>query len=104
MTNERMNGAVYRYAGVSFLLPDEIDRSYQIKLKAVPDWIPIQTENFTLIRIIANIALCKKGTNLAEPNFEPPIELQVGYTLDDLEQAEDDIHNLKLAYWDNPLN
>ncbi len=100
MANERMDGAAYRYAGVSFLLPDEIDKSHQIKLKAMPNWIPIQTEDFTLIRIIANIALCIRGTNEVSTEFEKPIELRVGYTLDDLKEADDEIDKLRLAYWD----
>lgn len=99
MANERMDGIAYRYSGVSFFLPDEIDKSHQIKLKAIPDWIPIQTEDFTLIRIIANIALCIRGTNEVSPEFEKPIELQIRYTLEDLEEADGE-ENLKLAYWD----
>ena len=100
MTDDRMNRAAFRYAGVTFLLPGEIDESYQIKLKAVPDWIPIQTEGFTLIRIIANIALCRKGTTTVLTKFVQPIELQVNYTMDDLVEAGGNIDNLRLAYWD----
>jgi len=63
-----------------------------------------ETDNFTLIRPIANIALFRSDHlaigNFEEPvkEFDPPIEFRVRYSDDDLKQV-DDFSQLKLAYW-----
>ena len=64
-----------------------------------------KTDNFTLIRPIANIALFRSD-HLAKHNFEepvkefdPPIELRIKYGDVELDEVSGNIQQLKLAYW-----
>jgi hypothetical protein len=64
-----------------------------------------ETDNFTLIRPIANIALFRSDHlaigNFEEPvkEFDPPIEFRIKYGDLELEHVDGDVQQLKLAYW-----
>jgi hypothetical protein len=57
--------------------------------------------NFTPIRLIVNLAVVDyNNLNSVITSFDPPIELEVHYTDQDVSQAVLDGGELKLAYWD----
>ncbi len=97
----------YHFPGISVLVPDQIGQTSEIVPidLPIPDNIPEITENFTLIRSIANIALFhrddleKKYYEDPVQEFDPPIEFRVSYSLTDVSQTDCDIQQLKLAYW-----
>jgi hypothetical protein len=72
----------------------------------MPENIPEETDNFRVIRYIANIALFRVDhaelKYYEEPiqEFDPPIEFRVKYLMEDVMRAHCDIYQLKLAYWD----
>ena len=93
--------------GISIIVPDQ-DLGIKIQPKSPPDEIPDEIPEpvtFTLIRKISTIELFRKEdierSNYQDPveQFEPPIELRVGYGQSELDEVEDDIHRLVLAYW-----
>ena len=100
----------YHFPGLSVIVPDQIGRDIGIMpvdlIDRMPEDIFEVTKNFTLSRYIANLALFRvdhvEEKYYEEPiqEFDPPIEIRVGYTEEDVTKAEGDIHNLKLAYWD----
>lgn len=97
----------YHFPGISVLVPNQIGQTSEIIPidLPIPDDIPDKTENFTLIRFIANIALFHiehlENKYYDEPvqEFYPPIEFRVSYNLTDVSKTNCDIHQLKLAYW-----
>jgi len=100
----------YHFPGLSVIVPDQIGRDIAIipvdLTDRMPEDIPEETENFSVIRYIANIALFRRDhveeKYYDEPiqEFNPPIEFRVKYFLEDVMRANCDIHQLKLAYWD----
>jgi hypothetical protein len=100
----------YHFPGLSVIVPDQIDREIGIMpvdlTDRMPEDIPEVTDNFEKIRYVANLALFRvdhaEQKYYEEPiqEFDPPIEIRVGYTEEDVSQAKGDFHNLKLAYWD----
>lgn len=100
----------YHFPGISIIVPKQIRQDIEIiplnLPDEIPDDIPEITENFTLIRYVANLALFRsdhlEAKNYEEPlqEFDPPIELRINYSLNDVFQTHCDIQRLKLAYWD----
>lgn len=105
-----MNKNAYHFPGLSVFVPDQTNQEVDIVPvnlpDKIPDDIPRRTENFTVIRYIANIVLFRKDhldkENYEEPiqKFDPPIEFRVNYNMEDVNQVKRDINGLKLAYWD----
>lgn len=95
----------YHFEGMSLLVPEQAEPIVPYQLP-IPDDIPTITEEFRLIRFIANVALFSpehiEAKYFKEPvqEFYPPLELRVGYHEGDLMQVECAIERLKLAYWD----
>lgn len=101
---------VYDFPGISVLVPTQIEQCSKIVpldwRDQIPDDIPNETDRFTLIRYVANIVLFCED-QLIEENFEspiqefnPPIAIRVSYTQDDIEEVDNNLEDLKLAYWD----
>jgi hypothetical protein len=92
----------YHFPGITVLVPRQTgDQIVEVTNEPIPDNIPVETAHFRLIRYIANIALFRETGN-KDPvlTFNPPIEIRVGYNLDDVMSSNCDLHQLKLAYWD----
>ena len=102
-----MRNKTYHFPGFSIIVPGQIRREVEIvpieMPEGIPEDIPENTENFTLIRYIANIALFRKddfeNEDFENPvlEFDPPIELRINYRSEDTGKADGDIHHLKLA-------
>ena len=100
----------YHFPGLTVLVPNQNSHDFDIiplnLPDEIPDDIPEITENFTLIRYIANLALFRsdhlEAGNYEEPvqEFNPPIEFRVNYSLSDVFESHCEIQRLKLAYWD----
>jgi len=100
----------YHFLGISVLVPMQTEQDSEIVAldwrNRIPDDIPEKTDNFSLIRYIANIVLFRKDhldrEYYEEPiqEFNPPIEFRVHYRFDDVNSTDCDIQQLKLAYWD----
>jgi len=100
----------YHFPGLTVIVPNQTSQDFEIiplnLPDEIPDDIPEITENFTLIRYIANLALFRSDHLEAkiyeEPvqEFDPPIEFRVNYSLTDVIQSQCEIQRLKLAYWD----
>ncbi len=100
----------YHFSGITILVPRQRNQESNIipvnRPELIPDEIFEKRDDFNLIRVIANIALFRREDldheNFEEPvqTFDPPIEIRVNYNLDDVIQADCDIEQLKLAYWD----
>jgi len=108
MSGRGINKRAYHFPGLTIIVPRQTGRAIvPVNFpEMIPEEIPESTEYFTLIRYIANIGFFLRE-HVAERFFEepvlefdPPIELRVNYNIDDLCQADCDIHQLKLAYWD----
>ena len=93
----------YHYPGISVLIPTQIGLKNEIVPRElpIPDEIPVIPGGLTFIRYIANLAFFLRD-NPEEPvlEFDPPLELRINYRLDDVQQSNCDIQQLKLAYWD----
>jgi len=100
----------YHFPGFTVLVPGQIRREVEVVPKilpqGIPEGIPEITENFTLIRAIANLALFRsddlENGNFDDPvqQFDPPIELRINYRMADMGHTNGDFNRLKLAYWD----
>jgi hypothetical protein len=108
MSGHGINKKAYHFPGLTVLIPEQI--GYEIVPVNFPELppgeIPEKTDQFTLIRFIANIGFFFREhvdeEYFEEPvlEFDPPIELRVTYNIADLNQIYCDIHQLILAYWD----
>jgi hypothetical protein len=97
----------YHFHGITFLVPKQYENDIVAidKGSFLPNNIQNKTDNFTLIRHIANIVLYNKidydqGKMNPVKTFDPPIEIRAGYKSTDVKQSNGDINKLKLAYWD----
>ena len=98
----------YHFPGISVIIPEQRDAEDEIVAVnlgiPLPEHIPQQDKNFSMIRLIANIGLFYKSDIARhEPikkEFDPPIEIRVGYNFADVMRCGSALENLKLAYWD----
>jgi hypothetical protein len=94
----------FPFPGITVLVPTIGENEIvAIDKGSIPEVIPNQPPIFTRIRYIANIALYYKAdVDHLHPitDFDPPIEIRVGYTIHDVMHSGCNIENLKLAYWD----
>ncbi len=93
----------YDFPGITVLVPKQSELVAVDKGSFAPNKIQPVTKSFTMIRQIANIVFYKKAdVGQTEPvtEFEPPVEIRVGYTLYDVIKTKGNIKKLKLAYWD----
>jgi hypothetical protein len=91
----------YHFPGITAFVPDKLN-VIPVEEK-IPDRIVTDTEEFTMIRLVGNIAFYDpKDIDHARPikTFDPPIELRIGYNIEDLLKNHCDLDSLKLAYWD----
>lgn len=110
MTEQGFMRRAYHFPGFSVLVPVQTGQDVEVVPievpEGIPENIPQETENFKLIRIIANLALFRSDhleeENYEEPlqEFDPPIEIRINYSKEDVRKANGDISQLKLAYWD----
>ena len=95
----------YHFPGITVLVPMESEIVAIDGGSILPNNIQDKTENFTLIRQIANIVLLTRedyeNGRIENPvkTFSPPIEFRVGYNFYDLMESNCNINDLKLAYW-----
>ena len=97
-----MSRVPYHFPGITVIVPDQRTKVRPIvREKAIPKGIPLETSEFKVIRIVANIVVYE-GRDMSEPMmaFDPPIEIRVGYNFEDVKQSGCELENLKLAYWD----
>lgn len=91
----------YHFRGITVFVPKELDLiPFEEKM---PDRIERETKNFQMFRLVGNIAFYgPKDIEHARPikEFDPPIELRVGYNIEDVMKINCDLESLKLAYWD----
>lgn len=97
----------YHFHGMTVIVPKQKGNDIvAVDLGSVlPPNIQKQTSNFKLIRHIANIVLYDKkdydrGKLTPVKDFDPPIEIHVGYRLTDVRKSKGNFRKLKLAYWD----
>jgi hypothetical protein len=103
---EPQRSELYHFPGVTVIVPEQFGDQIMAISKDLlkPKTFP-NNNQFTFFRQIANIVLVKKegyelgGSYVIVNSFDPPIELRVGYNIDDLMKAGCDIYGLKLAYW-----
>ena len=98
---------MYHFPGVTVIVPEQVgDQIMPIDKGLVNTKVFRNSSNFIFIRQIANIAFVKKlgyEPGSSQPyitDFNPPIELRVGYNIDDLVKVGCGVDLLKLAYWD----
>jgi len=107
MDEEKHPYETYDFPGITLLVPEQVgDQIMAIEKETIDHEIPGKTPSFTVIRMIANIALVKmreykenKKTIFVD-SFKPPIKLYVGYHFIDLMRGFCKYEELKLAYWD----
>jgi hypothetical protein len=94
----------FPFPGITVLVPPQVGIDVvAVEKGSIPGNIPDQPPVFTRIRYIANIALYDKAdVERLHPitDFDPPIEVRVGYTIQDVMRSGCNIESLKLAYWD----
>jgi hypothetical protein len=104
-----MHKVAYDFPGITVIVPDQPNgiKLVAIDKGTIPD-INKSKDGFEVIRYIVNIALLNeedyKSGNLDSgfvTHFYHPIEFRVGYNFQDVMESQDDIHRLKLAYWDS---
>jgi hypothetical protein len=104
-----MHKVAYHFPGITVIVPDQPNgiKLVAIDKGTIPD-INKNMDGFELIRCIANIALLTeedyKSGNLDSgfvTHFHRPIEFRVGYNFQDVMESQDDIHRLKVGYWDS---
>ena len=107
MLKDPLVKAQYHFPGISVLVPKQhagdvvaIDKG-----SLIPDKINMNTDRFTVIRMIGNIVLVNKadyenGKVNPVTTFDPPVEIRIGYNSFDVMKSNGDHLNLKLAYWD----
>lgn len=107
MFQEPLVKAPHHFPGITILIPKQRDNEIVAVVKGslIPDKIPSKTENFTLIRHVANIVLLTRSDydrGLMNPvkSFDPPVEIRVGYHFQDVMKSNGDFRKLVLAYWD----
>ena len=107
MNKEACDKVPYHFHGLTVLVPKQ--RENELVVMDLGSFLPknlqTRTENFTLIRIIANMAVFNKAdfeNRKMEPvkTFDPPIEIRVAYNFYDVMESNSDIRQLKLAFWD----
>ncbi len=98
----------YDFPGITVIVPEQYgDQIVAIEKGSInPKDIPNQPGKFTLIRIVANIALVRRqeyenGIEILVDTFDPPIEIRVGYNFSDAMEYGCDYKQLKLAYLDD---
>lgn len=104
-----MKKTAFHFPGISIFVPEQRDSDAEIialdQRALVPDDLPKKSKNFRLIRLIANIVLYHKRDDdrydLSEPiqDFDPPIEIKVGYNIADIMENKGNFDSLKLAFW-----
>lgn len=83
--------------GLTVIIPDQ-KRRVGVRLDPIPpDLGP--DENFTPIRIVANVVLFDRDTDEILTRFDPPIEFNVRYTSNDLFESARIARAIILAYW-----
>lgn len=101
-----MSKKSFHFPGITILIPEQKSKKKLVAINKgieFPEKIPNKTDQFTVIRIIGNIVLydqddLKHKAPLEE--FDPPIEIRVGYNNLDISESKGALKNLKLAYWD----
>ena len=103
---EPQRRVVYHFSGITVIVPEQVgDQIMPIDKGLVNPKVFRNSSNFTFIRQIANIAFVKQqGYEPDSPqtyitDFTPPIELRVGYNIEDLFECATHGKTLKLAYW-----
>ncbi|MBW6466335.1 MAG: hypothetical protein K0B06_07530 [Brevefilum sp.] len=104
-----MNKIPYSFPGITVFVPQQVPEIGEIvaidKKALIPKDLPKKTDNFRLIRVVANIVLYSKRDDDqydgAKPikKFNPPLEIRVGYTIEDVVENKGSFKKLKLAYW-----
>jgi len=99
----------YSFPGITVFVPQQVEEKGEIvaidQKALIPKDLPRKTDNFRLIRVVANIVLYSKRDDdqydEAKPikKFNPPLEIRVGYTLEDVVENKGNFKKLKLAYW-----
>lgn len=99
----------YHFPGITIFVPEQRDSKGEVvaldQSSLIPEDLPKKTENFRVIRVIANIVLYHKRDDdrydQSKPikKFDPPLELRVGYTTDDVVSNKGKFKELKLAFW-----
>jgi hypothetical protein len=106
MYEEKPKPAMYHFPGITIIVPEQDEKQLlAIKKEAIDTKDIEETDGFTLIRQISNIALVDKeayehGEIIIVNVFTPDIRILVGYNIDDMMKIGCDFLNLKLAYWD----
>lgn len=91
----------YHFQGITVFVPEKLN-VIPIEEK-IPDRINQETEIFQMIRLVGNIAFYDpedKERTRPIKMFDPPIELRIGYNIEDVMKNMCDLDSLKLAYWD----
>lgn len=99
----------YHFTGITVFVPEQVDKKGAIvaidQRALIPKDLPKRTDNFNLIRVIGNIVLYyKKDDDQYEKSkpikkFDPPLEIRVGYNIEDVAKNKGNFKKLKLAYW-----
>ena len=103
MQIEPVGKQAFHYPGITVLVPEQSEIVAVFEGSDIPKDVPMKTEDFTVIRVIANITMYyRKDVARSDPvkTFDLPIEIRVGYNLSDLMESNCDVKQLKLAYWD----
>jgi hypothetical protein len=105
-----MKRTPYHFPGITVIVPEQRDMPELVAINQralIPDDLPLESNGLTVISVIANIAIYQKRDDDfyedSDPvkEFDPPIEIRVGYHLADVMESECRLENLKLAYWDH---
>jgi hypothetical protein len=106
MNKEFNEKVAHHFHGITVLVPKERDNEIAVidMGSYIPHTMRPKTDDFTVIRHIANIVLADKASyekGRLEPimTFNLPIEIRVAYNYYDVMQCDCDINQLKLAFW-----
>lgn len=104
-----MKKNLYHFDGITVIVPKQSKIKGEIvaidQADLIPDDLPKESKGFKVIRVIGNIVLYnKKDDDVYDPqeaiqDFDPPIEIRVGYTTDDVIKNRGRFNRLKLAFW-----
>lgn len=99
----------YNFPGITVFVPKQLEEKGEIiaidQKKLIPKDLPKETRGFKVIRVIGNIVLYYKNDDdnydpsEAIQNFDPPLEIRVGYTINDVGKNKGNYKRLKLAFW-----
>lgn len=100
ITKQPQGEANFDFPGITVRIPDQ-GKWVKVIEKPLPNIEDVPgDENFTPIRLIINIAIIDVTTESVLTQFDPPVEIHVGYLVHDVFGAARLPRSLKLAYWD----